>query len=93
MRSGNEHLFLTCLRNVVPLLERFGAARELVELVATTSATDTAHGSEAIRIDSGLHRARATLGEADYARAWAAGAGRTPLEAGRELMVALPALV
>ena len=93
MHSGNEHLFLTCLRNLVPLLERFGASAELVELVAATSATDAAHGVEAVRIDSGLHRARVTLGEAAYARAWAAGAGRTPVEAGRQLLATLPTLV
>lgn len=93
MRSGNEHLFLTCLRNLVPLLERFGASTELVELVAATSATDAAHGAEATRVDSGLEQARLGLGESAYARAWAAGAGRTPVEAGRQLLATLPTLV
>ena len=93
MRIGNEHLYLTCLRNLVPLLERFGAVRHLVELVAATSATDTARGNEAVRIDSGLHAARTALGDGDYQRAWATGAARTPDEAGRQLLVVLPSLV
>ncbi|WP_244930761.1 BTAD domain-containing putative transcriptional regulator [Nocardioides sp. W7] len=91
--SGNAVLFLTCLRNVVPLLERLGAARELVELVAATSGTDAAYGAEAVRLDAGLRHARAALGEQSYAEAWAAGAGRTPAEAGRQLLDVLPALV
>lgn len=91
--SGNAALFLTCLRNVAPLLERLGAARALVELVAATSGTDAAYGAEAIRLDAGLRHARAILGEDGYADAWATGAGRTPVEAGQELLELLPELV
>ena len=35
--SGNENLFVTCLRNVVSLLDRLDAHRAVVELVATTT--------------------------------------------------------
>ncbi|HTW16262.1 MAG TPA: BTAD domain-containing putative transcriptional regulator [Nocardioides sp.] len=91
--SGNAALFLTCLRNVAPLLERLGAAHALVELVAATSGTDAAYGAEAIRIDAGLRHARAVLGEEGYSAAWATGAGRSPVEAGQELLELLPGLV
>jgi predicted ATPase/DNA-binding SARP family transcriptional activator len=93
MASGNDSLFLTCLRNLVPLLERFGADRELVELVSATSGTDAAYGAEAVRIESGLRQAQARLGEDAYARAWAGGAARSPIEAGRQLLRVLPTLL
>ena len=35
--SGNDNLFVTCLRNVVSLLDRLDSHRAVVELVATTT--------------------------------------------------------
>lgn len=85
LASGNENLFLTCLRNLTPLLDRFGASRALVELVAATGAED-ASGPDAARLGESLARARAELGEEAWAAALAAGRSRSTDEAGAVLV-------
>ncbi len=89
--AGNERLSLTCLRNLAPLLDRFGAARALVELVAATRPEDAA-GAEAARLEDALARARAELGEEAWAAAVAAGSGRSTQRAGEVLVAELRAL-
>ena len=77
--SGNENLFVTCLRNVVSLLDRLNAHRAVVELVATTT-TQTPdrppYGIEATHLDAALARARDALAPADFDAAWRDGAAR-----------------
>jgi hypothetical protein len=74
--SGNENLFVTCLRNVVPLLDRFGSHREVVALVAATEAHTTdrpPYGAEKERIDTALDNARAALSQSESDLAWREG--------------------
>jgi hypothetical protein len=77
--SGNENLFVTCLRNVVSLLDRLDAHRAVVELVATTT-TQTPdrppYGVEAEHLDAALARARKALAPAELDAAWRDGAAR-----------------
>ena len=90
--TGNENLFVTCLRNHLPLLDRFGAHRALVELAAATG-RETAGGTEAERLDEILDRACAELGDEAWTAAWRTRAARTPVAAGRVLVEELHALV
>lgn len=46
LASGNESLFVTCLRNLAPLLDRFGASRALVELLAAAVGVGQARGTD-----------------------------------------------
>lgn len=89
--SGNENLFVTCLRNVVPLLGRFSAHRAVVELVAALAASSPdrpSYGLEAERIASCLEQARASIGP-EFDPAWEAGQGRTTVEAARVVLAEL----
>jgi hypothetical protein len=92
--SGNENLFTTCLRNVVPLLGRLGADREVVELAAALEARTAdrpSYGPEAERIETCVEAARAVLGET-FEVAWRRGSERTTTEAAREVLDALDVL-
>ena len=83
--AGSETLFLTCLRNLVPLLARLEAHRALVELVAATR-PQAAYGAEADRLQATLEHARDVLGEDAYAAALDTGTQRSPVDAGRALV-------
>ena len=89
--SGNENLFVTCLRNVVSLLDRLDAHRAVVELVATTT-TQTPdrppYGVEAERLDAAMARARDVLAPSEFDAAWRDGAARD-LDAAGHAVVAL----
>jgi hypothetical protein len=92
--SGNENLFTTCLRNVVPLLGRLGAHGEVAELVAAlaSGAPDRpSYGPEAERIESCVAAARHALGE-EFEAAWRRGSTRSTTEAAREVVASLNAL-
>ncbi|WP_269821881.1 AfsR/SARP family transcriptional regulator [Nocardia asteroides] len=73
--AGSDQLLRTCLRNLVPLLDRLGAAAAVVELAAATGVTDAA-GTERLRLDAALARAREALGAA-FDTSFAAGRHRT----------------
>lgn len=83
--AGSDQLLRTCLRNLVPLLDRLGAARAVAELAAATGIADIA-GAERERLDAALDRARESLGPA-FATAFAAGARRS-LPAAADALVA-----
>jgi predicted ATPase len=78
-RSGNRALIVTTLRNLVVLLARTGRDKAAVSLAATLQrqAPGKSYGSEAERIATALAAVRQRLGDAAYARAWAAGSART----------------
>src|SRR6266508_1831066 len=78
-RSGNRALIVTTLRNLVVLLARTGRDKAAVSLAATLQlqALGKSYGSEAERIATALAAVRQRLGDAAYARAWAAGSART----------------
>ncbi|WP_067652718.1 BTAD domain-containing putative transcriptional regulator [Nocardia harenae] len=82
--AGSDQLLRTCLRNLVPLLDRLGAAAGLVELAAATGVTDAA-GTERLRLDAALARAREALGAA-FGTSFAAGERRT-LAAAAEALI------
>jgi predicted ATPase/DNA-binding SARP family transcriptional activator len=90
--SGNENLFITCLRNVVSLLDRLDAHRAVVELVATTT-TQTPdrppYGVEAARLDAAMARAREALSPRELDAAWRDGAARDLDAAGEEVVALL----
>ena len=89
--SGNENLFTTCLRNVVPLLGRLGAHREVAELVAAlaSGAPDRpSYGPEAERIEACVVAARHAMDE-EYEAAWRRGSTRSTTEAAREVVASL----
>ena len=93
--SGNENLFVTCLRNVVSLLDRLDAHRAVVELVATTTTQtpDRApYGVEAERLDAAMGRARKALTPAELDAAWRDGAARDLDAAGNAVVALLSAL-
>jgi hypothetical protein len=93
--SGNENLFVTCLRNVVSLLDRLDAHRAVVELVATTTTQtpDRApYGVEAEQLDAAMARARQALTPAELDAAWRDGAARDLDAAGNAVIVLLSAL-
>ena len=93
--SGNENLFVTCLRNVVSLLDRLDAHRAVVELVATTTTQtpDRApYGVEAERLDAAMARARKALTPAELDAAWRDGAARDLDAAGNAVVALLSAL-
>jgi hypothetical protein len=74
--SGNENLFVTCLRNVVSLLDRFESHRGTVTLVAATDAHTPgrpSYGAEKDRLDAALNRARAALSPDEFEAAWSEG--------------------
>ena len=89
--SGNDNLFVTCLRNVVSLLDRLDAHRAVVELVATTT-TQTPdrppYGVEAEYLDAAVARARDVLASSEFDAAWRYGAARD-LDAAGHAVVAL----
>jgi predicted ATPase/DNA-binding SARP family transcriptional activator len=92
--SGNENLFTTCLRNVVPLLGRLGAHRQVTELVAALAASSPdrpSYGPEAQRIEACVTAARQAMGE-EFSFAWRRGAVRTTTEAAREVLATLEAV-
>jgi tetratricopeptide (TPR) repeat protein len=89
--SGNENLFVTCLRNAVSLLDRLDAHRAVVELVATTTTRTPdrpPYGVEAERLDAAMARARSALTLAELDAAWLEGASRD-LDAAGDAVVAL----
>ena len=90
--SGNENLFVTCLRNVVSLLDRLDAHRAVVELVATTT-TQTPdrppYGVEAEGLDAAMARARKALAPAEFDAAWRDGAARDLDAAGQAVVTLL----
>ncbi len=93
--SGNESLFVTCLRNAVSLLDRLNAHRAVVELVATTTkqTPDRApYGVEAERLDAAMGRARKALTPAELDQAWRAGVARDLDAAGNAVVALLSAL-
>ncbi|MFC8046869.1 BTAD domain-containing putative transcriptional regulator [Nocardia sp. NPDC057353] len=73
--AGSDQLLRTCLRNLVPLLDRLGAATAVVELAAATGVADAA-GTERSRLDAALTRAREVLGSS-FEASYAAGEQRT----------------
>jgi hypothetical protein len=77
--TGNRTLLVTALRNLAVLLARIGRDEPAVELAAAMrrAAPAPSFGVEADRIATALRAARRRLGEDPYARAEAAGAGRT----------------
>jgi len=89
--SGNDNLFVTCLRNVVSLLDRLNTHRAVVELVATTT-TQTPdrppYGVEAEHLDAAMARARNVLAPPEFDAAWRDGAARD-LDAAGHAVVAL----
>jgi predicted ATPase/DNA-binding SARP family transcriptional activator len=90
--SGNENLFVTCLRNVASLLDRLDAHRAVVELVATitTRMPDRpSYGVEAERVAAALGRARAALAPTEYNASWRAGAARDLDAAGEAVLTVL----
>jgi hypothetical protein len=92
--SGNENLFTTCLRNVVPLLGRLGAHGEVAELAAALAARTAdrpSYGPEAERIEACVDAARHALGEG-FPAAWGRGSRRSTTEAARAVVAALEAL-
>jgi predicted ATPase/DNA-binding SARP family transcriptional activator len=89
--SGNENLFVTCLRNVVSLLDRLEAHRAVVELVATTTTRTPdrpPYGVEADGLSAAMARARKALAPAELAAAWREGAARD-LDAAGQVVVTL----
>jgi hypothetical protein len=79
-QASSDNLLVTALRNTVPLLDRLGAHRAAVEVVASTSAnapTRPPYGAEANRLQGVLDRARLALGTAEFEEAWASGSRRT----------------
>ena len=89
--SGNENLFVTCLRNVVSLLDRLDAHRAVVELVATTTTRTPdrpPYGVEAEGLGAAMARARKALAPAELDAAWREGAARD-LDAAGQVVVTL----
>jgi hypothetical protein len=89
--SGNENLFVTCLRNVVSLLDRLDAHRAVVELVATTTTRTPdrpPYGVEAEGLGAAMARAREVLAPAELDAAWREGAARD-LDAAGQVVVTL----
>jgi predicted ATPase/DNA-binding SARP family transcriptional activator len=89
--SGNESLFVTCLRNVVPLLSRLGCHAAVVELWAALVAASPdrpSYGAEAERVEACLAVARSELGDA-FAAAWTRGSDRATVEAARAAVAVL----
>lgn len=74
---------MTTLRNLVILLARTGRDEAAATLAATLElqAAGKSYGKEAERIATALAAVRQRLGDAAYARAWAAGTARTLEEA------------
>ena len=90
--SGNENLFVTCLRNAVSLLDRLDAHREVVELVATTTKQTPdrpPYGVEAERLDAAMARAREALAPTEVQAAWRDGTARDLDAAGRAVIAVL----
>jgi hypothetical protein len=93
--SGNENLFVTCLRNVVSLLDRLDAHRAVVELVATTTTRTPdrpPYGVEAQRLDAAMARARSELTLAEVDAGWRDGASRDLDAAGNAVVALLDSL-
>jgi predicted ATPase len=90
--SGSENLFVTCLRNVVPLLDRLGAHEAVAELVGALEAGSDrpSYGSEAERITACVAAAREVLGDG-FEQAHRRGAGRTTVQAGEAVLAELGA--
>ncbi|HET9996690.1 MAG TPA: BTAD domain-containing putative transcriptional regulator [Nocardioides sp.] len=90
--SGNENLFVTCLRNVVSLLDRLDAHRAVVELVATTTTRTPdrpPYGVEAEGLGAAMARAREALTPAELDAAWREGAARDLDSAGQVVVTLL----
>jgi predicted ATPase/DNA-binding SARP family transcriptional activator len=90
--SGNENLFVTCLRNVVSLLDRLGEHRAVVEVVATTTLQTPdrpSYGVEAERLEAATERAVAAMSPAEVESARRNGAARDLEAAGREVISVL----
>ena len=80
---GNRALLVITLRNLVVLLARTGRDEAAATLAATLQrrAPGKSYGTEAERIATALAAVRRRLGDAAYARAWAAGTAGTLEEA------------
>jgi len=89
LTSGNENLFVTCLRNAVPLLDQLGNPTAVVELVAALQVNAKGHpsyGTEAERISVACTHARAALSEQAHHEAEERGRRRTLVQAGRAVL-------
>jgi predicted ATPase/DNA-binding SARP family transcriptional activator len=89
--SGNENLFVTCLRNVVPLLGRLGAHEAVAELggaLEGAAVERPSYGQEAARAAACFAQARTALGER-FDDAWRAGAGRSTVQAAEAVLAVL----
>jgi len=76
--SGNQNLFVTCLRNAVSLLDRLHLFETAVEVVAATTAHTPdrpSYGIEAERMSRAMNRARSVLGAGQVDVAWRRGQG------------------
>ncbi len=76
--SGNQNLFVTCLRNAVSLLDRLHLFETAVEVVAATTAHTPdrpSYGIEAERMSRAMNRARSVLGGEQVDVAWRRGQG------------------
>ena len=88
--SGNDTVFVTCLRNVVALLDRFDAHRAVVALAAALEAHTAgrpSYGEEKQRLEAALRRARDQLTSQVADAAWREGTSLT-LEQAAEITVA-----
>ena len=75
--SGNDNVLVTCLRNVVTLLDRLGAHRAVLILSSALvegSRSRPPYGAEATRLESAQRRARARLSAAEAEAACREGA-------------------
>ncbi|GAA2126399.1 BTAD domain-containing putative transcriptional regulator [Nocardioides bigeumensis] len=71
--SGNQNLFITCLRNAVSLLDRLHLFETAVEVVAATTAHTPdrpSYGIEAERMTRAMNRARTVLGTDQVDAVW-----------------------
>jgi hypothetical protein len=71
--SGNQNLFITCLRNAVSLLDRLHLFETAVEVVAVTTAHTPdrpSYGIEAERMTRAMNRARTVLGGDQVDAVW-----------------------
>lgn len=81
VRTGNENLLLTSLRNTAPVLVRLGRHVAAAELLAALQQHDGSWGDEASALEAARSASLEALGDQAFTAAWAAGAGRTLPEA------------
>jgi predicted ATPase/DNA-binding SARP family transcriptional activator len=90
--SGNQNLFITCLRNAVSLLDRLHLFEIAVEVVAATTAHTPdrpSYGVEAERMARAMNRARTVLGDERVDAVWRGAQGQDLESVARRVVAGL----